>query len=123
MSAQTLNERIALRQASLARLLRMRVAETIRAAYPGATTIWVGEPAIGSVTIERVSGPAREVRWDTGRDLGRKPYGSRPVPCPSEVSWSVLGDVRLLLSCLPPETPRTRDGYAIVRLPKAVTDA
>jgi hypothetical protein len=120
VSARTLDERINSRQASLARLLRMRVAETIRAAYPGATTLWIGEPVIGSVTIERISGPAREVRWDSAQDLGRKPYGSRPIPCPSEVSWSALGDVRLLLACLPLETPRTKDGYAIVRLPKTV---
>lgn len=123
MSAQTLNERIDARQASLARLLRTRVAETIRAAYPGATTLWIGERAIGDVTIERVSGPAREVRWDCERDLRRQRYGSRPLPCPIGVPWSVLRDVRLLLACLPSETPRTKDGYAIVRLPKAVDDA
>jgi hypothetical protein len=123
VTARTLDERIDARQASLARLLRARVAETIRAAYPGATVLWIGEPAIGSVVIERVAGPAREVRWQSKCSLQGQPYGSRPLPCPIGVPWSVLRDVRLLLACLPEDAPHTKDGHAIVRLPKAADNA
>lgn len=121
MPSKTLDERINAHRASLARLLRQRIADTIRAAYPGATVVWIGEPrpSYSSVTMERITGPAKEIRWDSERELRKRPYGTRQSPCPPELPWSVLDDAAMLATCLPENAPRTKDGYLIVRLPDA----
>lgn len=121
MSDAALDARIDRHRTALARLLRQRIAVNLRRNYPGLVSLWVFEGRRPSVV--RASALNGRVLWDSEH---RARYGGPefdPYVFGDGDCWSALDDLETLAAVLPESVPRTKDGYAIVRLPRAVEDA